>query len=435
MNNLNAQQVFAKQFGNADNYRIPSMVVTKHNTVIAVADERFYTARDNPNRIDKVVRRSTDSGVTWEGQTTAVQEVGESMLKASAAIDACLLYDDETDTVFMLYSHTPAGRFILNCYKGRGVDKSGRLIVLFGTTKFYINNGRIENKKGVDTGYFVSNNGDVTKDDKYICNIYINDGKFKEYPTAFLYLCKSTDDGKTWSEPVCLDNMVKEKYFTWLGAGPGIGIKIKEGKYKGRLIMPMYFNVVQTPLMLSNAMIYSDDQGKTWKRGKSPNDCRKRRFGIKMTHKFVLPQEMLTESQIIECGENKLRLFMRNHDKKRLVALADSYDGGHSWKDFRFHIQLDNCICQLSVLNVDYNGRPATMFLNAASKSKRENGVIRLSFDYGNTFPYSKVIKEGGFVYSCMCQLPDGEIGVLYEGSTEHETIDFIKFPIDWIME
>ena len=51
--------------------------------------------------------------------------------------------------------------------------------------------------------------------------------------------------------------------------------------------------------------------------------------------------------------------------------------------------------------------------LNAASERKREHGVIRLSYDHGETFVKSMTVKEGEFVYSCMTQMSDGSIGVL----------------------
>ena len=100
---LQPQTIFGKEFGRAENYRIPSIIKTNKGTLIASADERFFTCRDNPNRIDKVVRRSEDNGLTWQEQIVAVEEVGDSMNDASAAIDPCMLYDSNTDTVFMIY--------------------------------------------------------------------------------------------------------------------------------------------------------------------------------------------------------------------------------------------------------------------------------------------------------------------------------------------
>lgn len=89
-------------------------------------------------------------------------------------------------------------------------------------------------------------------------------------------------------------------------------------------------------------------------------------------------------------------------------------------------------ICQLSVITLKDG---AVVFLNPASEAKRENGVVRLSYDGGKTFPYSRVLKEGPFVYSSLAELPDGTIGALYEPDLECRDIDFVKFTVDWIKE
>ena len=64
MESIYRTQVFGKATGRANNYRIPSVITTKHGTVVACADERFFSAADFPNRIDKVLRRSEDGGRT-----------------------------------------------------------------------------------------------------------------------------------------------------------------------------------------------------------------------------------------------------------------------------------------------------------------------------------------------------------------------------------
>ena len=87
----NPEKVFSRATGNAENYRIPSLVATADDTLIAVADERFFTGADNPNRIDKVVRISTDGGETWSEQVTAVKMTGRDKRHSSAAIDPATL--------------------------------------------------------------------------------------------------------------------------------------------------------------------------------------------------------------------------------------------------------------------------------------------------------------------------------------------------------
>ncbi len=432
---LDIMQVFSKNSGNAENYRIPALVVTKHGTLVACADERFFTGGDNPNRIDKVVRRSSDNGVTWGEQIVMVEEVGTSKAKSSAAIDPALLYDAETDTIFCLYCHTPAGIGILNSNRCIGDTKYGKLIKK-GSANFYLqDDGTLLDSKKQKTAYTVTEKGEVMQGETRICNIFTGDGEFNEARTSYLMICASHDDGLTWSKPFCLDKMTKSPYMGFIGPGPGVGIQVKTGEYKGRLVFPIYFNVIKFPLMMSNAVIYSDDHGQTWKRGACPNDNRKGLLGMPMSHRFVLPRYMVSESQLIEMADGTLKIFMRNHHPKRLIATAISTDGGASWKDFKFHPQLIHSVCQCSVINVMHGDKVATLFCNARDSKKRINGTIQLSYDYGETFIHSKLIKEGEFVYSSMVQMPNGNIGVLFEGSTMHETVDFVSFPIEYIME
>ena len=91
------------------------------------------------------------------------------------------------------------------------------------------------------------------------------------------------------------------------------------------------------------------------------------------------------------------------------------------------------------MLNAEYGGKEVTLVCNAADKQRRVNGLVRLSYDYGETFVASMPVKEAGedngFVYSCMTQAKNGDIVLLYEGSTMHETIESIVFPISVLEE
>lgn len=435
MEKLKIEKLFSREIGRADNYRIPSIITTDEGRVVACADERFYTASDNPNRIDKVVRYTDDSGKSWSDMIIANEEVGKERLLSSASIDPAMLYDSDTKTLFMIACHTPAGVGILRASKGLGEDEKGRKFVFKGKEKFIVENNRLIDLNGQPTVYEISDKGDITQDGNYICNINIYDGEFREQDTFFLYIYESKDGGESWSKPKSLNYQVKDKSMNFIGAGPGVGTQVKNGKYKGRLIFPIYYSKGSGGILMESCCcIYSDDHGKTWQRGVSPNNTRMG-FNNPLGDRMTLPGHRLSEAQLIELKDGTLRMFMRNHSAKRLIAIAESYDGGNTWNNFRYHSQLTQCICQCSVINADYQGKVVTIFLNSASKKKRENGVIRLSFDYGETFEYSRQLKDGEFVYSSMCQMPDGDIGVLYEPSTQHETLDFVKVPIEWIMQ
>ena len=419
--------------GPSDYYRIPSMITTKSGVVVACADARFYTGADNPNRIDKVVRRSHDSGETWEDYMTVVEEFGTEKMLSSAAIDPILTFNVETNRIFMHYCHTPAGVGILNCNSTVGEDAEGNKIIKKGIKKYILKDGKLYTKSGKPTEYTVAENGEVS-DGKTSYGSIFTGGKFTEAHTATLMMCYSDDDGLTWSKPVSLNSQVKKKFMSFIGPGPGAGITVKHGKYKGRIIVPIYYGVRKLPLGLSCCVIYSDDNGASWTLGETPNNTRKI-YGFKANHHLIIEHNMLTESQVIEQSDGTLKYFMRNHDPKRCVATAYSKNGGASWENFSHDENLPQPICQSSVIKIENADKPYVVFLNAANKKERKCGTVRLSEDDGETFPYSRVLKEDFFVYSSMALLPDGNIGALFEPDLECRNILFAKFSLDWIKE
>lgn len=426
------QTVFGPQLnGPSAYYRIPSAVTTKHGTVVLCADARYCSGMDNPNRIDKVVRRSTDGGQTWGGFILAAQEQGYKQMHASAAIDPEMVYVEELDRIYMLYSHTPAGVGIRNSRCSVGEDEQGNRYINGLFQKYILKEKQLFKLNGQATGYYVLPNGEIERGGKTCGNIFTG-GRFKEESTSTLMLCYSDDDGKTWTGHTSLNAQVKEKYMSFIGPGPGCGIVLKHGAHKGRIVFSIYYGTRVFPLRLSCCVIYSDDGGKHWKRGQSPNDMRMV-DGKQLSSLTIRADQMLTESQLIEQEDGTLKYFMRNHDKAHSIAVAYSKDGGESWEDFHLDHNLPQPVCQTSVLKLTGTEKPTVVLLNPADRKKRENGTVRLSEDDGETFPYSRQLKAGSFVYSTLTQLPNGHIGAAFEPDTACKEILFAEFSTDWI--
>lgn len=425
-----SQKVFGKGMGNADNYRIPALVVTNKNTVIACADERFFTATDNPNKIDKVVRRSFDDGKTWGRLRTAVASIGISEKKSVAAIDPALLHDAVTNTTFMLYCKTPAGIGLLNSKASVGMEDGG-YIVRKDYKKFILKNGRLY-KNGKATDVEVDEQGFIENDG----NIYLGTSSYRIEQTSYLMICSSDDEGENWTTPICLNESIKKKHWRFIGPGPGCGIQIKEGKYKGRLVFPVYYSWFAGDVKIECAVIYSDDHGKTWNIGTSPYVPGK---WPKVNAKLMSPSARLTESQIVELEDGVLKIFMRNHNPKRRIATALSYDGGETWVDSKYNATLVQPVSQFAAISFDYEGKRLVVTCNPANEKTRINGIIRISEDGGETFPYSRQLTPdektmtGYFGYSSLAFLPDKTVGLLFEPDETFEAIEFAKFSIDWI--
>lgn len=417
--------------GPSDFYRIPSLITAKDGVLIACADARYCSGMDNPNRIDKVIRRSFDCGETWEDMTIAVKEHGSRQMRASAAIDPVMVYSEKSGRIILIYSHTPAGVGIRNSKVSRGEDENGCKYINGIFKKYILKKDRLYEKNGKETPYTVDKDGNVFKNGSPCGNIYTG-GRFKEEGTSYLMLVYSDDNGKTWSSPRSLNKMVKAEYMSFIGPGPGCGIEIKAGKYSGRLVVPVYFGTRKFPLRLSCAVIYSDDGGESWKMGVSPNDSRIIN-GSRASCMTVKAADMLTESQLIEQEGGRLKYFMRNHDKRHSTAVAYSDDGGESWHDYRLDDELPQPVCQMSVIKLHGTEKPSVVFINPADRDKRKNGTVRLSEDDGETFEWARLLKDGEFVYSAAAQMKNGKIGVLFEPNTDCREIKFASFSLDWI--
>lgn len=426
------QTVFGPEIkGPSKYYRIPSLITAKDGVLIACADARYCSGMDNPNRIDKVIRRSFDCGRTWTDMAIVVQEHGTKQMRSSAAIDPVMVYSEKTGRVILIYSHTPAGIGIRNSKKSRGEDENGNKYVNGRFSRYILKGEKLYKRNGGETPYTVDKNGDVFKNGTRCGNIYTG-GRFKEESTSYLMMVYSDDNGETWSEPRSLNKMVKKSSMSFIGPGPGCGIEIKSGKYAGRIVVPVYFGTRTFPLRLSCTVIYSDDGGESWTMGETPNNTRI--IGGKRADCMTIKaKDMLTESQLIEQEGGRLKYFMRNHDARHSAAVAYSDNGGESWHDYRLDEDLPQPICQMSVIKLTGTQKPTVVFINPADRQKRQNGTVRLSEDDGETFAWARQIKAGDFVYSAAAQMQNGEIGILFEPDTACREIKFVSFSTEWI--
>lgn len=438
------QAIFYPGLAGSKAYRIPSMITTQNGTVIAGIDARIVDHTDNPNEIDASIRRSFDNGHTWEPVQKVSAFAGEGF-DGAAAMDTSLLEDKETGTIFMLYCHTPGGIGLWQSEIGTGFNKDGYRELYDEQGNIYAldDSGFVYDDAGEKTDYKVDNEGYVFVNDTPKGNIYFKKGvdsneTLLERRTSFLQIVKSDDDGETWSDPYDLNIMVKEEWMRFIGSGPGCGIQLQSDKYKGRLVFPIYFSNADSHL--SAACIYSDDHGKTWKRGASPNDGRvldDEQLSAKTIHNV---KQYLTESQVIELPTGELRYFLRNHYDLKRIAVTTSTDGGETWGEVTFDMTLVDPISQSSVITYPSTDTDKTyvIYSNANDEDKRHRGTIRLSEDGGQTWAYEKVIEPGLYGYSCLTALKDGKIGLLYEriydvNDWNNMDICFTSFDLDWI--
>jgi len=241
-------------------------------------------------------------------------------------------------------------------------------------------------------------------------------GKSKD--TRRPFVCRSTDEGKTWSTPVDISAACRLKQWGWYATGPGVGIQLTRGKHKGRLVIPAnHSDRGYKDHSYGSHVLLSDDAGKTW-----------RRSGV------IRPG--CNESQVAELSDGSLMMNMRSYAPHGLRSISVSTDGGATWPRATQDKALIESTCQASFLRYSFAspGRKSVLlFSNPATKRGRHHMTVRASFDEGRTWPAAKLITPAPSAYSCLTVLPDGKIGLLYEAGQRnaYEGVYFTRFALD----
>jgi sialidase-1 len=241
-----------------------------------------------------------------------------------------------------------------------------------------------------------------------------------------LVLFRSDDSGKTWTKPVDISKSIRKADWGHHAFGPGIGVQLRHGKHKGRLLFPANFRKSFDKRQPSYShVVFSDDHGKNWKLGGILGDY---------TNECQL-------AEIIEKGKPGLLINMRNHwgrggfpKKSGSRLVARSFDGGASWDAEAMDRALPEPPCQASLYRYSFatNDQPSRLLFANPIGPGRSNLRVRLSRDEGKTWPHGKLICVGSTAYSCMARLPRDRVGIVYERSN-YQRISFSAFPVDWL--
>lgn len=428
--------LFHKGMASCETYRIPTIIVTKSGTVVASADARMDCPGDNPNHIRRAIRISHDNGETFSEVKLLPDYGGIGRRNGASAIDGAMVYDEDTKQIFMIYCHTSAGVGSFVSKAGTGYSEDGQFLLWDKDNQTYYkkSDGFIYDSNGRKTEYTVDSYGTIYKGKDTAGSINHEEGQerlFRQADTCFLHLIHSEDQGENWSDPIDLTRAVKAEWMKFIGSGPGVGIQIKTGEKKGRLVFPVYYSS-DVGKQYSCGTIYSDDHGRTWKRGASVNDGRLFKEKIINAREVTDPEAQVTECQIIELLDGRLKIMMRNYIGQPYVCSAISYDGGETFVEQRIETELLDPDCQSSVLSFDYEGKRYYLFSNPEHKDLRVHGVLKVSETETEAWEKKLLIEPGEYGYSCMVKLSDQTIGIAFEG--KEVGIDFVKIPISEIL-
>ncbi|MGK0184895.1 MAG: sialidase-1 [Verrucomicrobiales bacterium] len=233
--------------------------------------------------------------------------------------------------------------------------------------------------------------------------------------TGQLMLTKSDDDGLTWSKPINITEQVKDPEWRFVLQGPGAGIAMKDGtlvfaaQFRGADAAP----VNGRP---SSTIIYSKDHGNSWSIG----------TGVKIA---------TTEAQVAELPNGTLMINCRD-DRGGSRAIYTTADLGNSWVPHpTTRSALPEPVCMASLLHIDHPAHGTLLlFSNPATDEGRFNMTLKVSKDEGMTWPgelHTLYDSRASAGYSCLTQIDDDHVGVVYEGNRE---LYFLRFIIDELL-
>ena len=250
--------------------------------------------------------------------------------------------------------------------------------------------------------------------------------------TRTVWVTSSEDDGQTWAPPREITATTKKPDWDWYATGPGVGIQLRHGPHKGRLVIPCDYSYPpsspdeavpsygEPAPAFGSHVIYSDDHGKSWHLGGN-----------------IQPHG--DECQVAELTDGRILLNFRSYFGRNLRGRSWSSDGGMTWSEPQDDPQLTEPVCQASLLRYGWpgtGGRSRLLFSNPAA-TERVRMTVRLSYDEGESWPVSRLLHEGPSAYSSLAVLPDGAIACLYERGDEsaYETITLARFGLDWLTQ
>ena len=252
-------------------FREQNIVVTSSGTVVVVCQGRNKSRWSDRSGQDLVVKTSRDCGKTWSEARLVVTH-GRKSICPNAAV-----YDSTGNRIHVLYN------LFMWDYTKVPTDVKGEM-------------------------------GDLR------CRQFV---------------VTSDDEGKNWSGPREISNMVDTKGAVMV-VGSGEGIQLQHSPWRGRLI------VAGGDFYKGKKVLcyYSDDLGQIWKRSK------------------VVPWEgkmaWASESKVAELPNGILvlnsRTFVQDGSKRRLRTRAFSYDGGITWTKLENDPALKTVSCNGSLI-------------------------------------------------------------------------------------
>ncbi len=410
---------FPKGTAGSTSFRIPALVTLSDGTLVAAADARWNTTYDGGG-LDTIVARSSDNGTTWT--YTFANYLGDNGNTYNGSGSTCFidpaLAVTSNDTIYMLCDLYPYG-IALNGDSTQtapgyatGFNSDGYLNLTKDgdSTAYYLKDGKIcylsdGVEYTVDTYTVDAYFNIFGNDDGIVTNLFYSDSPYKVDRTGFLYLTKSTDKGATWSAPMLIPGIKTASEQVCL-VGPGRGLVTSEGM----IVFPVYSYSGGTSTQ-KLSFIYSYD-GSTWNRSNSFTGA-----------------SWSSESAVVELANGTLRFFYRNGTAN--LCYVDYSNG--AWGSYVNTGIATNSNTQISAITYSgkVDGKQVILVScpagpeggsSLSGAEYRTNGKIFVgqvnadnTMTWSNTVSVPSVNSSNSFMYSCLAELNNGGVAILYE--------------------
>lgn len=419
-------------------YRIPSLLMLNDGTMVAGADQRLDT-RSDWGKINPVLLFKKP-GQDFTDFTKVIDMDAKDTTDAPFNIDMCLV--ESGDKLYMLIdTFKSGGNFWAaknqESYKEVGEEKYLKIFDRDGNEFYVKDDGSVYDSKDEKTNLSVqmtdtmpfTNLYNIYEDDKVIGNIYKDTSAYQVHQTSHLWLTHSDDGGRTWQCPVDITRQVADPRMKFLGTCPGVGLALTSG----RLLFPIYYSIGDDYNKENVAVIYTDDEGKTFQRSRSIN------FG---KDELIGDLEFNTsESQLVELNNGHVMIFVRNTSGKVLYAI--SKDMGETFSDLR-QVDFDSTsTCMVSVLKIERNKREYILLSNPDGPDRSHGSVKILEVKPDNMLEFvgRKMINDKHYGYSCLAHSPKKDTyALLYEqeeliDGEKKDIIYYTEFDQEWLFD
>ncbi|NWK54141.1 exo-alpha-sialidase [Verrucomicrobiaceae bacterium N1E253] len=348
-------------------YREPVTVKTNSGRVVVGVHAGNRLSWPERSGQDLVVRYSDDQGKTWSSLIVAAEHGNFSCQSHG------LVYDAQKNRLMFLYV---TYNWDYSSIKGRG----------YGATKDIYQQLHDEGK-----------------------------------PAMSAYMVFSDDDGKTWSKPRDLSDMVGgDAHF-----GASEGRQLTVGKHAGRLVIAGGDKRNMNPTgKVINKIVgvwISDDHGKNWRFSEIETG-----FGMGMS----------CEARVSELSDGTLVYNARMSKANLGRMISFSKNGGETWSGTAVQKTLSSAKSNGCTMTLrDKDGKLTNTLWLSVPVGKLNNCTLFISEDGGETWLRKTQLVSGQHVkYSAMVQLDADTVGLFYETS-HYKDIEYKRLSIPDLMK